>query len=92
MKRKVSVIALLALSALLYACGSKNPAETKAQPDTSVSEPADCCGGDIPDCCKEESKAECCKEDSETDCCHNESKEDCCKEESEADCCKQNQS
>lgn len=100
MKRKISVIVLLALSALLCSCNDPNTAgtESSAVTGSSVSEPADCCGGEIPDCCKEkeESKADCCKdkEKNEPDCCKEkeESKADCCKEESESDCCKHDQS
>ena len=87
MKRKVTLIVLLALSALLCGCHDPNTAETESSAGTesSVSEPADCCGGEIPDCCKdsEESKADCCKEKEESD---------CCKEKSESDCCKHNES
>ena len=100
MKRKVTLIVLIALSALLCGCQNPDPAETEvpAVTEISVSEPADCCGGEIPDCCKEkeESEPDCCKnsEESEADCCKNseESEADCCKAESESDCCKQNQS
>lgn len=96
MKRKVSVIVLLALTALLCACGETSPADTEVKSETSVSEPADCCGGEIPDCCKEkeESQADCCKENEESkaDCCEEKEESDCCKEESKADCCKHNES
>ena len=99
MKRNISVIVLLALSALLCGCQEPNTAETESAvvTESSVSEPADCCGGEIPDCCKtkEESGQDCCEgEDSEKECCreNEEAKEDCCKEESESDCCKHDES
>ena len=99
MKRKVYITVLLALSALLCSCSDPNTAETETSGivnETTVSEPADCCGGEIPDCCKEkeESKADCCKnsEESKADCCKEKEESDCCKEGSESDCCKQNQS
>jgi hypothetical protein len=99
MKRKVSVIVLLALSALLCSCNQANAADTETSAivtEVTVSEPADCCGGEIPDCCKEkeESQADCCKENEESkaDCCEEKEESDCCKEESESDCCKHNES
>ena len=98
MKRKVTFIVLLALSALLCGCQDPNTAETGSSvvTESSVSEPADCCGGEIPDCCKEkeESRADYCKDDEESkaDCCKEKEEADCCKEESKSDCCKNHES
>ena len=101
MKRKLPVIVLLAISALLCSCNDPNEAGTdpaEIVTEINAAEPADCCAGDIPDCCKqkETSESDCCneKEVSESDCCKekDESKADCCKEESESDCCKHNES
>ena len=97
MKRIVYIAVLLALSALLCGCHEPNEAAagSSAVTESSVSEPADCCGGEIPDCCKEKegSKSDCCKEDeSGADCCQEQEEADCCKEESKPDCCKEHES
>ena len=100
MKRKLSVIVLLALSVLLCSCNDPDTSgtESSAVTESSVTEPADCCGGEIPDCCKNkaESEPDCCKdqEGNESDCCQEkeELKADCCKEESKPDCCKHSES
>lgn len=99
MKRKVLILVLLALSALLCSCGDTNVGGTEASgnvTEVTVSEPADCCGGEIPDCCKnkETSEPDCCKDSEESghDCCKEKEESDCCKEESKSDCCKNHES
>jgi hypothetical protein len=96
MKRRLMLTALLALSALLCGCNDPNTAETEpsAVTGSSVSAPADCCGGDIPDCCKEkaESETDCCQEKEAADCCKEKEESDCCKEASKSDCCKNHDS
>ena len=89
MKKKVLLTLLFALSALLCSCREpvEPNAETPAVTEMTASEPVDCCGGEIPDCCKEkeESKSGCCEEKDET-------KSDCCEKEPQSECCKNHKS